>query len=144
VDMRTSGKALRNPVFAGAMVSLLIAVTQICLRENRSPNQPVPMSSHFLAQLFLQTFSPSKFILISHKGHWFKMSAFKIWLSFTLLLSLPPWSSLFLNTILLFDLALKICNTAPGKYLGKNQLTTHACTNSVAFLLMIHHITDCI
>lgn len=70
------------------------------------------------------------------------MAALKIWLSFVLLLSLPPWNSLFLNTILLFDLALKICNTAPGKYLGKNQLTTHACTNSVAFLLTIHHITD--
>lgn len=42
------------------------------------------------------------------------------------LLSLPPWSSLFLSTILLFVLALKICNTVPGKYLGKKSIN-HTC-----------------
>lgn len=48
------------------------------------------------------------------------------------------------SSTLWFDLTLKICNTAPRQVPWKKSITTHACTNSVAFLLMIHHTADCI
>lgn len=62
-----------------------------------------------------------KFILISHKGHWFKMSAFQIWLPPVLLFSLPYLQWLFPQH---YDLILpsKYAILHPGKYLGKNQL----------------------
>lgn len=141
VGNRTSGKTVRKPV---SRVSLLVAITQFGLREKKNSNQPVPMPFWFLTQLFSQTFLLLKFILIYQKGHWFTMSAFKIWLSLVLPLSLPYCTSLFINTILLFDPALKICNAAPRQLPWKKSITTHACTNAVAFLLMIHHIAVCI
>lgn len=82
---------------------------------------PVPRPFCFLPQLFSQTFPSPKFILIYQKGHWFKNSAFQIWLPPALLFSLPHLQWLIPQH---YDLILpsKYAILHPDKYLGKNQL----------------------
>lgn len=132
------GRPLRSPLFSEARVSLFRATTPVVLKW-----VPVPRPFWFLSRLFSQTFPSPKFILIYQKGHWFKISAFQIWLPLLLLFSLPY---LWWHIPQHYDLILpsKYAIPHPDKYLGKNQLLhMHAQTRKL-LLLMIHHNADCI
>lgn len=134
-----SGKAIRSPPSGEARVSLLIAITLFALR-----GRPVPRLFVFWHNCFPRFFYHLDLSWFSRKDTDLKCLHSKCGCHLCSCYHCLICSGLFFNTILWFDLALKICNTAPRQAPWKKSITTHACTNSVAFLLMIHHAADCI